>query len=339
MYKKRFVGFYIWVLLGSLGILNHSCETDPVVWIDSGSKPVVFGMFDRFDSIHYLKVGRSFGALTDPYQSSKIWDSIYPDTAEVIVNIYDDYKRKYTTLKAEPVYNIPKEVGNFYNPGQVLYRFDYQLFFIPPNETIRNTYKDIINFTVRIPGFEEATATLSMISLDRLSTPKYHQQYLYLVPDSPLRIQWDGNEWNEVDVTFEFLEVLEDTARSKKVHIQNKNFDLSPHPLYREMSITYEEFIKEVISQIPIDKEVKKRYVSYIAIIISGGDRNMVNYIKYYNGYTDFNVGEYSNIQNGYGLVASRFTYIKDSMEFDYWTTEQLLAEPRLRYLKLYPYH
>ena len=223
--------------------------------------------------------------------------------------------------------DIPKEPGIFLHPNQLIYRYQY------------NFSPTAYNITVRIPGLEDATTTISVITLDKLNTPKYNQQYIYLIPDNPLRIQWDGNEWNEVDVTFEFLERMTDSIRRKKVHIQNVNFDLSPYPKYREMTITYEEFVKEVIAQIPIDGDVVKRYLGIISIEIYGGDINMVNYIKFYNGYTDFNVGEYSNIQNGYGLLASRCTFIKDSMEFDYWTTEQLLEEPRLRYLKLYPYH
>ena len=101
------------------------------------------------------------------------------------------------------------------------------------------------------------------------------------------------------------------------------------------MKITYEEFIREVLLQIPRDDMVKQTFLGYISITVLGGDANMVQYKKYLNGYTDFNIQVFSNIENGIGLVASRTSFVRDSLRFDYTTRQTLIKENRLRVLKI----
>lgn len=311
-----------------LGILSvflfcAACETDPVIYIDSQAMPVIYGIFDKQDSIHYLKIGRSFGALHDPMESSQVYDSLFFKDMEVEVMMTSSGKPVGYPLELEKVNDIPKDAGIFHFPGQVLYRFYGRL-------------SGGIEVKVQVPGLPTAHAEITLVNMDLLSTPKECQQYIYLVPTSPLRIHWHGNAWNEIDVAFEFIEDMGDSIfRSKWVHIQNTNYFDSPHERYREMKITYDEFIPEVLIQIPPDEAVKAVFLGYITITIHGGDHNMVNYKKYLNGYTDFNVNEFSNIVNGIGLVASRTTFSLDSLRFDYESRQTLINENRLKVLKI----
>ncbi|MEA1876600.1 MAG: hypothetical protein U9N86_07025 [Bacteroidota bacterium] len=307
----------------SVFLLCTACETDPVIYIDSQAIPVIYGIFDKQDSIHYLKVGKSFGALHDPMESSQVYDSLFFRDMEVEVRMTSRGKPVGYPLELEKVNGLPKDAGIFHFPGQELYRFYGYL-------------SEGIEVKVQVPGLPIAWAEVTLVSMAALSTPKRAQQYIYLVPTSPLRIHWYGNAWNEIDVAFEFIEDMGDSIfRSKWVHIQNINYFDSPHDKYREMKITYDEFIPEVLNQIPPDEAVKAVFLGYITITIHGGDLNMVNYKKYLNGYTDFNVNEFSNIENGIGLVASRTTFSLDSLRFDYETRQTLINENRLKVLKI----
>ncbi|MCD6346639.1 MAG: hypothetical protein J7L96_04385 [Bacteroidales bacterium] len=315
----------VFVILG-FTLLIAACETDPVIYIDSKPIPVIYGIFDNGDSIHYLKVGRSFGAANDPLESASVYDSLFFTDLDVKVRLTSDRNPKGTLLELEKVTEIPKDAGIFHFPGQVLYRFEKHLMM----------YNGHVVVEVKVPDLPIARAEIEMVRLCSLSTPKVNQQFIYLVPASPLRVHWSGNPWNEIDVAFEFIEDMgNSTFISKWVHIQNANYFDSPHEKYREMKITYEEFIREVLLQIPRDDMVKQTFLGYISITVLGGDANMVQYKKYLNGYTDFNIQVFSNIENGIGLVASRTSFVRDSLRFDYTTRQTLIKENRLRVLKI----
>ena len=315
-------------LAGILLSFCTACETDPVIYDDHPPKPVIYGIFNKDDTYHYLKVGKSFGAEKDPLISAQVYDSLFFTDLEVNV-----YRTRGDTPVSEPyvleaIDSIPKEAGLFHFPGQRLYRFEAN--------TMRGG--NFIRVEVTVPGLPKAIAQVSFVDLATLTTPKKAQQYLYLVPTSPLRVHWLGNAWNEIDVIFEFIEDFGDSRyQSRFVHIQNINYFDSPHDRYREMKITYEEFIKEVLQQIQPNDSVKETFFGHISIIINGGDENMVQYMKYMYGYNDFNTQEFSNIENGVGLLASRSTFTKDSLRFDYETRQTLINENRLKVLKISP--
>ncbi len=317
------------ILLSS--ILFCACETDPVIYIDGPAVPVIYGIFDNFDTVHYLKVGKTFGAGKDPLLSANIYDSIYFEDIEVEVKITNPWNTTVEELDVTEVSDIPKDEGAFSFPGQVLYQFNYDFKY-----PLRFFGKVIV--TAKVPDLAVARAEISMVTINRdsFSTPKFAQQYVYLTPTSPLRVHWFGNSWNEVDVTFQFIEDLGTNGqRSKIVHIQNTNSFMSPHPRYRELKIVYDEFIREVLLQIGQNDSVIETHLGYISVGINGGDHNMSMYKQYYSGFTDYNFSGYSNIENGLGLVASRTSILIDSMQFDLHTRKLLLSENKLKVLKL----
>ena len=303
-----------------------ACETDPVIYTDNQPIPVIYGIFSRNDSVHYLKVGRSFGAAVDPLESASIYDSLFFKDLEVEVWLTNIRNKDSLLMEIEQVTDIPKDAGIFHFPGQGLYRFSHDFTF----------FDGCILVCVYVPGLPVAGAEIEMARLETISSPKVNQQTIYLIPDNPLRIHWTGNKWNEIDVAFEFIEHMNNSERrSKWVHIQNTNYFTSPHERYREMKITYEEFIREVLQQIPKNDSVKNTFFGNISITINGGDENMVNYMRYLYGFSDYNVITFSNIENGIGLLASRSTFIRDSLHFDYSTRQFLINENRLKVLKI----
>jgi len=118
---------------------------------------------------------------------------------------------------------------------------------------------------------------LYAVNIGGLITPKIGQQTIYMVPASPFRVIWSGNPWNEIDVAFEFREQMHDsTYQSEWVHIENINYFESAYDNYREMSISYDEFIRETLLQIAPNDSVLQIFFGCISISIHGGDHNMV---------------------------------------------------------------
>ncbi len=117
--------------------------------------------------------------------------------------------------------------------------------------------------------------------------------------------------------------------------IQNNLYNESAHDKYRQLNVTYEEFIREVLLQIKDDQTVLRRKLGIINMHISGGDTPMKNYMDLYYGHSDYNSLGYSNFQNALGVLGTSTHYYKDSMRFDYETRQTLLNENRLKKLKL----
>jgi hypothetical protein len=331
---------YLLIVLCSLVMI--SCETDPQIWIPSEPSAIVYAIFDDSDTVHHIVVEKSFGAIYDPATDAKIYDSLFFDELEVTVEYQAQsyyHHSPWEPVEVFPAMETNKDSGYFNAPNRAYYYFNLRL----RKQVTR--YVDSVRVTVKVPGFDDVYGQVKILDSLIISTPKKGQQFIYLVPGSTFKIHWDHSlpgqvphPMNEVDVSFEFIEETSLGFNSKFVKIQNILWSSGPKETYREMSITYEEFIKEVLQQIPVNDSVIYTYLGYIDIHIAGADTNLVQYKRYLNGYSDYHFGGYSNIENGYGLLTSVTHSYKDSMRFDRETRQTLLDDGRLKRYKLSPW-
>ena len=328
----------IYSLVLGFALLLSSCETEPDIYIPSKPQPVIHAIFDDHDSIHYILVTKTFGAAKSSQDFRSIYDSIYFDEVNVEVMLKEQFTDSWIPIIPERVFATGKEAGLFHYPDQEDFCFNRIILDTPSHPLLRTTFSiDSISVRVSIPGYEDAYCLVKRIDSVDIVAPLFDQTYLYLVPSSPLLFIWSGHAhaWSEFDVEFEFIEELETGYRSKWVVIQNTQYDESAFSQYRQLNVTYEEFIREVLLQIDNDPAVIRRYIGYVKMHIVGGDQPMVEYMKYFNGYTDYNEQGYTNITNGLGVIATSTRFSKDSMRFDYETRQTLINENRLKKLRI----
>ncbi len=335
---SRINWFFLFVLL-----LFCSCETDPDIYIPSKPMPVIYALFDDHDTTHYIHISKTFGAEKSPADFGFVHDSLYWENLDVEVGLKEEFTDSWIYFKPERVSDLEKDSGFFLYPDHESYRFDRVILDTPSHPLIAATYSiDSISVRVSIPNYEDAFCLIKRIDSTRIVAPMFYQTYLYLVKSTPLIIIWDtqagAHAWSEIDIAFEFIEERLDGFRSKWVHIQNTQYNESAFPLYRQLNITYDEFIRDVLLQIEEDPTVLRRYLGYIKLEILGGDEPMVNYMKFYHGYSDYNDQQYSNIENAIGFIGTSTLFLKDSMRFDYETRQTLINENRLKRLKISPW-
>jgi len=318
-------------------VLTGACETDPVFYIPGEPVPVVYAIFHDHHTTHRILVTKSFGAEQSPAEFGSVYDSLYWKDVEVEVRLKEGISRKWIVIKADRVQASHKDSGLFLYPEQEYFEFHRVILDTPAHPQLRKTYRiDSISLRVSIPDHEDVFCQLKQIDSVDIVSPMYYQTYLYLVPEAPLLFIWaGGHAWSEFDVAFEIIEELETGYRSKWVHIQNTQTNESAFEKYRQINITYEEFIREVLQQIEDDPEVKRRFFGIINMEIIGGDAPMVEYMRYLRGYTDYNSEGYTNMTNGFGVMATTTQFIKDSMSFDHETRRNLINENRLRKLRI----
>jgi hypothetical protein len=271
---------------------------------------------------------------------AKIYDSLFFEDLEVAVAYKSYFTMPWQNLTVYKENGLYKDSGYFHSPQNEYYYFKLKL-----GPHFWGSHGDSLRIQVNIPGYEEIIGQIEIINPLIISTPKRAQQFVYLVPSTTFKVHWDHSTlgqkphaMNEIDVQFEFIEMTSEGFRSKFVKIQNTQWVSAPEETYREMSITYEEFIKAIHHQIMVNDSVLRTYLGYINIHIAGADTNLVQYKKYLNGYSDYNFAGFSNIKNGFGLFTSVTHTYKDSMRFDYESRQTLINENRLKKFKLSPW-
>ncbi len=107
-----------------IGVISTSCNNDIQLNADYKEIMVVYGLLDKMDSVHYIRIQRAFqNTNASALSISQKVDSLYFDTLNV----------KVTDLTTSQVYLLKKEVstikdsGYFQNKVNVLYRFSAPL--------------------------------------------------------------------------------------------------------------------------------------------------------------------------------------------------------------------
>ncbi len=313
------------------GLLLPGCEADPVIQSDNfRGRPVIYSLVNVNDTVHYIRVERFYSGNAAADVSGRNPDSLYFDNPAITVTMSGPAGD--LNIKPEPVQIPDKSDGLFYSQEYTAYRFSLKLL---------NQYKQLLysdyKITVEIPGLPVTTAVTDLQVPPVIWWPYIAQETHYITPDSPIRVQWSGGEWNEVDMAFEIMEQYPDTLKKQVVHVQRSNQEfITGH--YYEVRISFELLVELIDKQLKPDRRLIRRYFGYAHTDIHTGNLDFELYMRWLRGYNDYSDLSYSNVVNGFGLVASRSTTSRDSMRLDYWSRMYLAAEPRLAKLGFIEY-
>lgn len=115
------------IILTSL-VLIASCEDDIDFAGEHVETPVLFGLLDKNDSLHYVKLTRTFGGSNNALEVAQIEDSNYFQEAEIKIEEWTSTKIRTWVLRDTVLTN--KVPGAFYSPNQKVYYFKTQPFNI-----------------------------------------------------------------------------------------------------------------------------------------------------------------------------------------------------------------
>lgn len=307
------------------GLFLSGCEEDPEIQTDNfQSLPVLFCMINVNETEHVIRVERMYSGNAAADVSGKNPDSIYFKNPVITINLAGSGQGM--ALTPEPVWVTDKKPGFFHAPDYLVYKFSQ-----PMVRDKRVLYRSM-TVSVEVPGLPAATATTILQTPPVIWSPNISQQTYYIVPDSPIRIQWSGSDWNEVDMYFEIIGQYPGGITTDYIHIQRVN-DNFINEKYYEVRFTFELLVELIAKQLKPDKDLVRRYFGNIRTEISTGNRDFSQYMQWYYGINDFSDVSFSNVINGRGILASRSTTIRDSMRLDYWSRQNLSLDPRMQAL------
>ena len=106
-----------------------SCEKDIDINSDSKPFPIVYGLLDANDSIHYIKVYKSYLVEGNAYDVVKDIDKYsYKDSVDVYLIEYNEKGDSIRTIRFDTTTSIQKNEGLFGHPTQILYKTHTTLF-------------------------------------------------------------------------------------------------------------------------------------------------------------------------------------------------------------------
>jgi hypothetical protein len=336
---KKIIGMLI---LG--GLFLSACEEDPVTQTDGFvTQPVIYCIIDSNDSVHYIRIGRVFSGLKPPIETARNRDSIYFDSIDVKVSVKEISTGKMIDLPVQPWLVSNKDEGYFNSDSYQVFRFEKDLLqdvFLPAMPWILLyqylLYSEIL-VTVKVPGLPIAKCETSLVEPPIIWSPKRAQTHIYLYPESPLRVQWSGDVWNEMDLSFEINEEFADKTVTQTFSIQ-KISEIHYNGKYYEIRIPYELIVQTLDQNLKVRPDVIRRYFGPFRIDLLTGNQAFYTYMEFKNGINDFNFNPYDNVENGIGGIAGKSSFIKTTVYLDQPSRLKFAVEPSLRKFRFIEY-
>lgn len=336
---KKFIGMLI---LG--GMLYSACEEDPVIQTDGFvTQPVVYCIIDSNDTVHYIRVGRVFSGLNPPGETAKIRDSICFDSIAVTVSLKEIRTGNMTSLPVQRYVEPGKDAGYFNSDSYAVFRFEKDLLqdvFVPGCPWIillQYLLYSEIWVTVQVPGMPLASCKTTLVEPPVIWSPKRAETFIYIYPENPLRVQWSGDVWNEIDVSFEMNEMYADSTVTRSFAIQ-KNSEVHFNGKYYEIKIPYELIVQILNQNLKVRPDIIRRYFGPFRIDVLTGNKGYYTYIEFKDGLNDFNYNPYDNVENGIGVLAGKSSFIKTTVYLDQPSRLKFAGEPGLRKYRIIEY-
>ena len=286
-----------------LALLLLSCEEDIEHPLAEQSWPVVHCLLDADDSVHYLRLGKTFSGmglnevLQDP-------DTLYYSDALVFFDFFGT-GGGLLSVQLEPTEELERAPGIFPASPHRLYKTNYP---IPHGRGIAVRIE-----LPEINWYVKGTVWVRSQPRFKYPNPEY-KKVLDFYEEEHVRIEWNG-----------FPKVCETTVRLKYLEITENGMDTC-HLDWTRYSYNFvllgEEWIDFMLYMIKEDRHVLVRRILGIDILASGGNEQCADYLVYKDWVIDLIDKPYSNLINAHGILASRasgglYNYLPDQEFID----------------------
>jgi len=307
-------------------ILLCSCSDGFVPYvIDSRPIPVVYGLIDVDDSIHYIKLTKTFVGSDNAYRLAKDTANVLYDSVNLVITCLDGNQNVVKKLAFTKTYVTPSTPGLF-TPQREWYYVSTEKF--PSRDS-----------------FEYFRLEASLYSEnDTLNS------YLFRYLD-PVKIYAPNRKVKYFSVYNETITTVESTGFSQcgsslrfrySENINGKNIDRSFVKFLFDYTgiipITPQKFYSLIRGGIKDNPEIEYRTFIGLDIFSYTAGAEFIDYIKTYNADTDPYEALSNIFNNGIGMLA---TYTKDSitnLKLDQKTIDSLADGQYTKDLKFIPY-
>ncbi len=317
---------------------------------------IIHGVLNQEDSVHYIKINKAFLGDASAYEMAKEADSIqYAE--EVIVQLveyviidpsyspYDPYNWELSNrapISLQRTNEIPKdelssdgEEGIFGTEVNYLYKTD---------ENLNGLYKYVLEVTVPGKGELISSETILINNLVVSYPPPNQPNFLVHLEGyrNPVATKWKTATYGKIFehvLRFHYEEIVDDVTTNKYIDIKYisqiaDNIRMPNEYEGVEMSqiVGGADFFANVGEKIEV-KTGARRIALGLEFLFYVGGNNLNTYIAISGSAGGYGQSqpEYSNIINGTGIFAARYTFdisanlsdqSKDSLAYGYYTKD-----------------
>lgn len=289
--------------------LFSSCTTDFQINADWKEIPIVYGLLDRNDTTHYIRIGKAFiDPNTDAFTLAAIQDSLYFNGISPVMEEYvnNNLTRSFNLVEDN---SISMDTGIFSNPSQVLYRFNtllntaatYKLTFVTPlGERIETETPIIDRFTLDRPRRND-NLNWSNPSGVRMEFRSPVNAKTYEIK-ARVHIEEYRRPNPNLNVTKRFLEFNVTPTRY---------FNSANGGQLNTLFIQGRSIFNLMNEQLEVSDTIGRRFRGVEFILLAGGEE-LANYIQINQPNQSTLVQtkpEYTNVLNGFGIFSTRYQF------------------------------
>jgi hypothetical protein len=299
-------------------ILLNACEEDVDVTAPYKDITVVYGLLDRNDSIHYIRIQKAFLGEGNALVFAGIADSsYYPPTLDAYILEYNSSGTKVDSFHLERTVNeFPKDSGLFASSNNILYKGikildplnNYKLIIIKPDgdSTIGSTHLCTPIVMGPPPLF---------VNFEGVAGPSGEPEQTFSWASDP------GAFFYQLSMYFNYEEWVGNDSLNTTNKQAVRHFSVfKPTPQTQCatneecFSVTKTHFYSILLWNIPVDpastpaSQVRHRRSLSVDVKISVGAQELYNYIKFNAPSLSYvqKVNTYTNLLNGAGIFSSR---------------------------------
>lgn len=289
------------------------CDDKININADYTTTPIIFGLLDHSESVHLIKITKTFLGEGNNFDFAKVPDSSYFRSVDATVIELNGDQPTGRKWKLKDSILTTKEDGTFYNPEQKVYVF-YE-------DNLNESFNYKLEATMN-EGQYSAEATTSLIdgfSYDQffLQTPELSfasGNGNRLVLGIRYREGLNG-EGYQTKLTINYKETyLDNTSAIKSiVWAASENNGISEtinpdNPKNRSVAFRGEDFYNTIAARLDEDDNVLNRQIIDIDVVTEVGHKDLMKYIEVGKPTTSIsqNTPSFTNVTGGLGLFSSR---------------------------------
>jgi hypothetical protein len=294
------------LLFGSLILVSliSACSNDLVVVDQWKDIPVVWGLLNKSDTAHYIRVEKAFlDPTTSAYDIARIPDSLYYENAVVTLKRVNTGQVFTLDRVNGDLEGYPREDGTFAESPNYLYKIKANVINLVAGESYEfklqrgNETTPVTAHTIIIPKpilTEPNPSPGTKISFKYNSNVKFSWRE---VPDAGIY---------DLKLVFHYSEKLDSVILPTPKSFE---WNVERNISYTEVIKSGIEFYNAVKSNIQVDVH-KTRTFDGIDIIVWAGGKELADFIKITHANTGItstqDIPKYTNLSEGVGIFSSR---------------------------------
>lgn len=309
-FHKRFLKLIFSIIIVSL----VSCETEVDSSLFNENEPVVYCLLNPYDSVHYLRLERTFSGGEDIRKSAKIADSIYYSSPNVSLEIWSDKDWMIYQKEFEKTLDFSKESGYFLSNTNPIYKLSENMSLY-----LETGYRLLL--IVKVPEDNYiSTSITEILSIPEIILPaEAYRARLTIYGHNPTIIKWEDlpkHAIYELRIRMYYTEVKQSSEELTYVDViyeLNSLTDINSinQRFFREI-LNPDLFYAHIKSNIKPDSTIIVRKFDHIDIILKTASQEFRDFMEI-NQFADDNVGRpITNVIKGLGIFS---TYYETSVK------------------------